>query len=57
VREGFIAKVVEEIIQHPQQEVKVEKPRSNVNAEPLAKHSSLLKWVKKPEKKSPQKQH
>ena len=57
VREGFIAKVVEEIIQHPQQEVKVEKPRSNVNAEPLTKHSSLLKWVKKPEKKSPQKQH
>ncbi|MEL9940433.1 MAG: hypothetical protein QW348_06295 [Ignisphaera sp.] len=49
VRDGFMKKVVEEIIEPPPQQLYVKKDeRKPVDIEPIIKHASLLKWAKKP---------
>lgn len=55
VRDGFMKKVVEEIIEPPQQQLYVKKDeRKPVDVEPIVKHASLLKWAKKPSSQASQ---
>jgi hypothetical protein len=60
VRDGFVKKVVEEVIE-PKEQVQQEEmrraTRRGVAVEPLIKHSSLMKWVKKPSTQAQQQSH
>jgi hypothetical protein len=48
VRDGFIKKVVEELIEPALQGETEKVKRRDINVEPIIKHSSLTKWFKKP---------
>lgn len=60
VRDGFVKKVVEEVIE-PKEQVQQEEvrraTRRGVAVESLVKHSSLMKWVKKPSTQAQQQSH
>ena len=55
VRDGFIKKVVKELIQPPDNQYVKRESRKPVDVEPIIKNASLVKWARKPS--SPVSQH